>query len=33
MGDWGDAVMLELSYKQPRTGKRTIKEAVRVARQ
>ena len=33
-GDWGEAVMLELAYKHPRTGKRTvIKQAVRVARQ
>jgi len=32
-GDWGEAVMLELAYKHPRTGKRTtIKQAVRVAR-
>ena len=33
-GDWGEAVMLELAYKDPRTGKRiTIKQAVRIARQ
>ena len=33
-GDWGEAVMLELAYKHPRTGTRTtIKQAVRIARQ
>jgi ATP-dependent DNA ligase len=33
-GDWGDAVMLELAYKHPRTGKLTkIRQAVRIARQ
>ena len=33
-GDWGEAVMLELAYKHPRTGKRTkIRQAVRIARQ
>lgn len=33
-GDWGEAVMLELVYKHPRTGKRTqIRQAVRIARQ
>ena len=32
-GDWGEAVMLELTYKHPRTGKPThIRQAVRVAR-
>jgi len=33
-GDWGEAVMLELSYNHPRTGKRTIiRQAVRIGRQ
>jgi ATP-dependent DNA ligase len=33
-GDWGEAVMLELAYKHPRTGKLTkIRQAVRIARQ
>ena len=33
-GDWGEAVMLELVYKHPRTGKTTqIRQAVRIARQ
>lgn len=32
-GDWGEAVMLELAYKHPRTGKRAqISQAVRIAR-
>ena len=32
-GDWGEAVMLELAYTHPRTGKRTqIRQAVRIAR-
>jgi hypothetical protein len=32
-GDWGEAVMLELGYKHPRTGKRTrFSQAVRIAR-
>jgi ATP-dependent DNA ligase len=32
-GDWGEAVMLELAYKHPRSGKRTqIRQAVRIAR-
>jgi ATP-dependent DNA ligase len=32
-GDWGEAVMLELTYKHPRTGKHTqIRQAVRIAR-
>jgi hypothetical protein len=33
-GDWGEAVMQELAYKHPRTGKRVeIRQAVRIARQ
>lgn len=33
-GDWGGAVMLEMRYTHPRTGKRTvIKRAVRIVRQ
>jgi ATP-dependent DNA ligase len=33
-GDWGEAVMLELAYKHPRTGKHThIRQAVRIARE
>src|SRR5262245_66671574 len=33
-GDWGEAVMLHLTYKHPRTGKRVeIRQAVRIARQ
>jgi hypothetical protein len=33
-GDWGEAVMLEVAYQHPRTGKRTqIRQAVRIARQ
>jgi hypothetical protein len=33
-GDWGEAVMLELAYKHPRTGKLiAIKQGVRIARQ
>jgi hypothetical protein len=32
-GDWGEAVMLKLVYKQPRTGKlMRIRQAVRIAR-
>lgn len=31
--DWGEAVMLELEYAHPRTGRRTqIRQAVRIAR-
>jgi hypothetical protein len=34
VGDWGGAVMLEMRYTHPRTGKRTvIKRAVRIVRQ
>jgi hypothetical protein len=33
-GDWGEALILELAYRHPRTGKRTqIRQAVRIARQ
>jgi hypothetical protein len=33
-GDWGEAVMLQLAYTHPRTGKRVaIRQAVRIARQ
>jgi len=33
-GDWGEAVMLHLTYKHPRTGKQVeIRQAVRIARQ
>jgi len=33
-GGWGEAVMLHLTYKHPRTGKRVeIRQAVRIARQ
>ena len=33
-GDWGEAVVLELAYKHPRTGERVeIRQAVRIARQ
>jgi hypothetical protein len=33
-GDWSEAVMLELAYKHPRTGKlMRIRQAVRIARQ
>jgi hypothetical protein len=33
-GDWGEAVMLELAYKHPRTGTcTTIKQAVHIAPQ
>jgi hypothetical protein len=33
-GDWGEAVMLHLTYKHLRTGKRVeIRQAVRIARQ
>ncbi len=32
-GEWGEAVMLELAYKHPRTGKLIqIRQAVRIAR-
>ena len=32
-GDWGEAVLLELQYRHPRTGKRTrIRQAVRISR-
>jgi len=33
-GGWGEAVMLDLAYKHPRTGKPTqIRQAARIARQ
>ena len=33
-GDWGEAVMLELAYKHPRTRQKIqIRQAVRIARQ
>jgi hypothetical protein len=32
-GDWGEAVMLELEYAHPRTGRTPIRQAVRIARQ